>query len=263
MVYLKGRRQCLCDDYSKAYMISHVCAHVCAPLRVFWFRITQLIAIFQSPSHVRLFVTRGLQHTRLPRPSPSPRVCPSSCPLHWWDHPTISSSDDLFSFCLQSFAASGPFPMSQLFTSDDWNSRDSVSATVLPIEYSELISLKTDYFDLFSVQGTLRSLLQHHSLKALLLWHSAFFTPSSHNCTWPCEDRSLNCTDLCRQRDVSAFQHTVQTCHHFPAKKQLSSDFMDVVTVLSDFGAQGEEICHCFHLFPLCLPWSKSQMPWS
>ena len=57
----------------------------------------------------------GLQHTRPPCPSPSPRVCPSSCPFNQWCHPTISSSVALFSFCLQSFPAWGSFPMSWLF----------------------------------------------------------------------------------------------------------------------------------------------------
>ena len=51
-------------------------------------------------------------------------------------------------------------------------------------------------------------------------------------------------------RVTSAFQHTVWVCHRFPAKKQLSSDFMAAVTVRSDFGAQEEEICHYFHLSP-------------
>ena len=56
----------------------------------------------------------GLQHTRPLCPSPSPKVCPNSCPLHWWCHPAISSSDALFSFCPWSFPASGTFPMSWL-----------------------------------------------------------------------------------------------------------------------------------------------------
>ena len=58
----------------------------------------------------------GLQHARLPCPSPSPRACSNSCPSSWWFHPTISSSVIPFSSCLQSFSASGSFPMSQLFT---------------------------------------------------------------------------------------------------------------------------------------------------
>ena len=59
----------------------------------------------------------GLQHTRLPYPSPSPRVCPSSCSVHQWCHSTISSFVTLFSSCPQFFPA-GSFPVSQLFTSD-------------------------------------------------------------------------------------------------------------------------------------------------
>ena len=61
----------------------------------------------------------GLQHARSPCPSPSPKVCPNSCPLHWWCHPAISSSDVLFSFCPQSFPATGTFPMSQLFALEE------------------------------------------------------------------------------------------------------------------------------------------------
>ena len=57
----------------------------------------------------------GLQHARSPWPSPSPGVCPSSCPLCQWCHPTISSSVTLFFFCLQSFPASWSFLMSWLF----------------------------------------------------------------------------------------------------------------------------------------------------
>ena len=57
----------------------------------------------------------GLQHTRLPYPSLSRRVCSNSCPLSWWCHPTISSPVIPFSSCLQSFPASGSFPISQVF----------------------------------------------------------------------------------------------------------------------------------------------------
>ena len=59
----------------------------------------------------------GLQHSRPPCPSPSPGVCSNSCPLSWWCHPTISSSVARFSSRLQSFPASGSFPMSWLFAS--------------------------------------------------------------------------------------------------------------------------------------------------
>ena len=68
-------------------------------------------------SHVQLFITPWTQHARLSCPSPTPRACSNSCPLSQWCHPTISSSVVPFSFCLQSFPASGTFPVSQLFAS--------------------------------------------------------------------------------------------------------------------------------------------------
>ena len=73
-----------------------------------------------------------LQHARRPCPLPSPRICPSSCPLNWWCHPTISSSISLLFFFLQSFPASGSFPMSQLFTLGGQSIGASASASVLP-----------------------------------------------------------------------------------------------------------------------------------
>ena len=59
----------------------------------------------------------GLQHTRLPCPSPTPGACSNSCPSSWWFHPTDSSSVTPFSLCLQSFPASRSFPKSQFFAS--------------------------------------------------------------------------------------------------------------------------------------------------
>ena len=73
----------------------------------------------------------GLQHTRLPCPSPPPRACSNSCPLSWWCYPTISSSVVPFSFCLQSFPASGSFPESVLCTRGQ-SIGVSDSASVLP-----------------------------------------------------------------------------------------------------------------------------------
>ena len=72
-----------------------------------------------------------LQHTRLPCPLLSPRVCSNSCPLSQWCHPIISSSVTLFAFYLQSLPASGSFPVNQFFTSDGQNIRASASASIL------------------------------------------------------------------------------------------------------------------------------------
>ena len=74
---------------------------------------------------------------RPPWPTPSPKVCSSSCSLHRWCHPAISSFDGLFSFCPQSFPASGTFPMSCLFATDDQNTEASASASVLPVNIQD------------------------------------------------------------------------------------------------------------------------------
>ena len=88
-------------------------------------------------------------------------------------HP--SSSVLPFSSCLQSFPASGSFPMSQLLASGGQSIGASASASVLPVNIQDWFPLWLTAFDLFAVQGNLKSLLQHHSSKALILWCSAFF----------------------------------------------------------------------------------------
>ena len=75
----------------------------------------------------------GLQHTRLPYASKTPRACSNSCPSSQWCHPTISSTVVHFSSCLQPFPASGSFPMSQFFASGGQSIRVSASASVLPM----------------------------------------------------------------------------------------------------------------------------------
>ena len=119
--------------------------------------------------------SHGLQHARFPCPSPTPRVYPNSCRLSQWCHPTISSSVIPFSSCPQSFSASGSFHMSQFFVIR-WQKYWSFSFNVSPSdEQSGLISFRMDWLDLLAVQGTLKSLLQHHSSKTSVLWCSAFF----------------------------------------------------------------------------------------
>ena len=83
----------------------------------------------------------GLQHNRLPCPSPTPRAYSNSCPSHWWCHPTISSSVAPFSFYLQSLPASGSFQMSQFFTSDDQSIGVSASASVLAMNIQDWFPL--------------------------------------------------------------------------------------------------------------------------
>ena len=111
-----------------------------------------------------------LQHARPPCPSPTPGVYPNPCPLSQWCHPTILSSVVPFSSCPQSFLASGSFPMSQLFAWGGSSIGVSASTSVLPMNTPGLISFRMDWLDLLVVQGTLKSLFQHHSPKASILW---------------------------------------------------------------------------------------------
>ena len=126
----------------------------------------------------------GLQHARLPCPSVSPGLCPSSCPLSQWCYPTISSSAALFSFCLPCFLASGSFLMSGLFSSGGQIIGASTLASVLPINIqgwfplglTSLISLKSKGFSKVSSSTTIwkhQFFTAHHSL-----WSN------SHTCTW-------------------------------------------------------------------------------
>ena len=124
----------------------------------------------------------GLQYARLPCPSPTPKVCSDSCPLSRWCHPTISSSVIPFSSCLQSFPASGSFLVSQFFATSGQSFGVSASTSVLPMNIQDWFPLGLT--DLLAFQGTLRSLLQHYSSKASVLWCSAFLYSNSHIHTW-------------------------------------------------------------------------------
>ena len=116
----------------------------------------------------------GLQYTRTSCPSPTPRVHPIPCPLSRWCHPTILSSVVPFASCPQSFPAS-------VFSNESvlpitWPKYWSFSFNISPYnEHPGLISFRMDWLDLLAAQGTLKSLLQHHSSKASILWCSAFF----------------------------------------------------------------------------------------
>ena len=102
-----------------------------------------LIGVSQSSHSVvsDSMQSHGLQHARPPCPSLTPGAYSNSCPLSWWCHPTISSSVVPFSPCLQSFPASGPFQMSQFFTSGGQSSGVSALASVLPMNIQDWLPL--------------------------------------------------------------------------------------------------------------------------
>ena len=108
------------------------------------------------------------QHARPLCPSPAPGVHSNSRPSNWWCHPAISSSVIPFSSCPQSLPASESFPMSQFFVWVGQSTGVSALASLLPKNTQDW-SLRMDWLDLPAVQGTLKSLLQHHSSKASIL----------------------------------------------------------------------------------------------
>ena len=119
-----------------------------------------------------------LQHTRPPCPSPTPGVHSNSCPSSWWCHPAISSSVIPFSSRLQSLPASESFS-NESTLHIRWPKYWSFSFSIIPSnEHPGLISFRMDWLDLLAVQGTLKSLLQHHSSKASILRYSALFSPT-------------------------------------------------------------------------------------
>ena len=126
----------------------------------------------------------GLQHTRAPCPSPTPRIYSNSRPLSWWYHPTISSSVIPFSSCLQSFPAPWSFLMNWLFASGGQSIGASLSASIFPIVIQDWFTL--GFTVLISLQSKgLKSLLQHHSSKVSIIRHSTFFMAQlSHPYYW-------------------------------------------------------------------------------
>ena len=130
----------------------------------------------QSLSRVRLFCNHmDCSMPGFPVHHQFPELAQTQSIESVWYHPNISSSVISLSSGLQSFPASGSFQMSQFFTSGGQSIGVSSFSISPSNEYSGLISSRIDWLDLLAVQETLNSLLQYHSSKASILWHSAFF----------------------------------------------------------------------------------------
>ena len=153
---------------------THACTHTYNEISIHW---RHMSLLFSCSVVSNSFWPHGLQHARLPCPSPSPGACSNSCPSSQWCHPTISSSVISFSSCLQSFPASVSFPMSWLFASG--GQRIEASASVLPMNIQDwfplglagLISLQSKELSrVFSNTTVQRSciLLFNKTLRSLL-----------------------------------------------------------------------------------------------
>ena len=144
----------------------------------------------------------GLQHARLFIPSATPGACSNSHPLSQWCHPTISSSVVPFSSCLQSFPASGSFPVSRFFASGSQSIGVSASASVLPKDIQGWFPLGLTGLISWHYKGLSRvfsnSTVQKHQFfgTQLSLWSN------SHIHTWLLENHSFDYMDLCQQTNV-------------------------------------------------------------
>ena len=192
-----------------------------------------------------------LQHARLPCPSPYPGVCSNPCPLSQWYHPTMSSSLTPFSSCLQSFPALGSFPVSLLFASDGQSIGSSASALVLPMNIEGLFSLGTT--GLISLQS--KSLLQHHSSKASIFQSSVFFIAQlSH--PYMTTGKTIALTKWTFVGKVMSLLFSTLSRFVIAILPRSNSLLILWLQSLSTviFGAQENEIWHCFHCFSIYLP---------
>ena len=153
------------------------------------------------------------------------------------------------------------FPSIRVFSNDSflrirWPKYWSFSFSISPSnEYSGLISFRIDWLDLLEVQGTLKSLLQHHSSKASVLQHSAFFIVQlSHPYMTTGKTVALTRWTFVGKVMSLLFNMLSRLVITFPPRsKHLSLNFMAPFTICSDFGDQKNKVSHCFHCFPIYL----------
>ena len=136
-----------------------------------------------------------------------------------------------------------------------WNFSFSISPSN---EYSGLISFRIDWFDLLTIQRTLKNLLQRHSLKASVIWHQGFFIVQlSHLHMTTGKTIALTIQTFVSKVISLLFNMLSRlVIPFFPRSKRLFN-FVAAVTVCSDSGAQENQSCHCFHFASIYLPWSN------
>ena len=224
----------------------------------------QCLAVSQCISYVSLLLlffshsvesnslwSHGLQHSRLPCPSPSPRVWSNSCPLSRWWYPNISSSVIPFSISQHQGFFQLVSSLHQMVKVLEFGISPSN-------DYSGLIYFRTDWFDILVVQGTLRSLLQPHSSKASILWCWSFFMfqLSIHD-YWKKKKNHIAFTIWTFVGKLMSLIFNILP--RFVIDFLPRSNFLLISWLQSPSAVilkHKEIVCHCFHCFPLYLPWS-------
>ena len=174
------------------------------PLPFFWLGRIHSVQFSHSDMSNPLW-PHGLQHTRLPCPSPTPGACSNLSPLSRWWHPTISSSVISFSSCLKSFPAPGSSPRSQFFTSGGQSIAASASASILPMNIQGWFLLGLTGLTSLLSQGLSRvfSTLQLKSINFVAL--NLFYGPTLTSICNYWKNQSFNYMDLYQQSNVSVF----------------------------------------------------------
>ena len=196
----------------------------------------------------------GLQHARFPCPSPALGACSNSRPLNQRCHPTILSSVVPFSFFLQSFLASGSFPVSWLFTSNGKSIRASASASVLPMNIQGWYSSGLTGFISLQSQGLSRVFSNTTVWKASVLRHSPFFmvqlsliSLSFIHDYW--KNHSFNFVGKVMSLLLNTLSSFIMA--FLPRSRHLL-----ILYLQSPSTSQENKVCHCFHCFPIYFPWS-------
>ena len=158
------------------------CGSVCNWGRVF--KLIRVLLLFTASVVSDSLRSHGLQHARLPCPSPSPGLCSNSCTLSQWCHPIVLTSVAPFSSCPQSFPASGSFPTSQLFASGSQSIGASGSASILPMNIRDWFPLGlTGLISLLS-KGLSRVFSNTTFQKHQFFGAQPSLWSNSHICTW-------------------------------------------------------------------------------
>ena len=209
----------------------------------------------QSLSHVRLSATPWIVACQASLSITNSRVYLNSCPSNQWCHPAISSSVIPFSSCPQYLPASGSFPMSQLFAWGGQSIGVSASASVF-LQHKGLISFRVDWLDLLAVQGTLKSLFQHLSSKASIFRRSALFTVQLWH-RYMTTGKTIALTSRTFVGKVmSLLSNTLPrlVITFLPRSKRLLISWLQSPSAV--ILEPSPKIWHCFHCFPIYLPWS-------
>ena len=144
-------------------------------------------------------------------------------------------------FCRPLLLLPSIFPSIRVFSNESalcirWPNYWSFSLNISPSnEHPGLISFTMDWLDLLAVQGTLKSLLLHHSSKASILRRSSFFIVQLTSIHDYWKNHSFDSMDLCQQSDFSTFKYTFQGCYRFPSTEEASLNFMTAVIICSAF----------------------------